>query len=151
MMKFYTKIINEKTKECLIINQVQAKQQNLEEMEVEFGYDGKPYLKGYVPEKTLEELKKEKIIELKDSRKIYKKSVIINGLDLETICNSQNLEADIILGIHPFNKEDTEMFKKEIMFISEFYDEKRKKIKNAKNQTALKNINVVFKKEEKKE
>ena len=43
------------------------------------------------------------------------------------------------------------MFKNEIKFISEFYDEKEKKINNAKNQTILKNINVVFKKEEKGE
>ena len=94
MMKFYTKIINEKTKEVLLINQEVAKQQNLEEMEVEFGYDGKAYLKGYASEKTLEELKKEKIEELKNSRD------------------------NIILGIHPFNEKDTEMFKNEIRFIS---------------------------------
>ena len=102
-------------------------------------------------EKTLEELKKEKIIELKNSRKIYRQSVLISGLDLETISNKQNLRDNIILGIHPFNEKDTEMFKNEIRFISEFYDEKEKKINNAKNQTTLKNINVVFKKEEKEE
>ena len=150
-MKFYTKIINEKTKEVLLINQIEAKKQGLQEMEVEFGYDGKAYLKGYIPEKTLEELKQEKILELKNSRKIYKQSVFINGLDLETICNKQNLKDNIILSIHPFNEKDTEIFKNEIRFISEFYDEKEKKINNAKSQTTLKNINVVFKKEEKKE
>lgn len=65
MMKFYTKIINEKTKECLIINQIEAKNQGLQEMEVDFGYDGKAYLKGYAPQKPLEELKEEKLNELK--------------------------------------------------------------------------------------
>ena len=63
MMKFYTKIINEKTKEVLLINQEDAKQQNLEEMEVEFGYDGKAYLEGYAPQKPQELIDKEKIAE----------------------------------------------------------------------------------------
>lgn len=91
MMKFYTKIINEKTKEVLLINQEDAKQQNLEEMEVEFGYDGKAYLKGYAPEKSIKELKQEKIRELKDNCSnyiysqypIHKQLNIANGLATE--------------------------------------------------------------------
>ena len=91
MMKLYTKIINEETKEVLLINQEDAKLQNLEEMEVEFGYDGKAYLKGYIPEKTLEELKQEKIRELKDNCSnyiysqypIHKQLNIANGLATE--------------------------------------------------------------------
>ena len=63
MMKFYTKIINEKTKEVLLINQEDAKQQNLEEMEVEFGYNSKAYLKGYAPQKPQELINQEKISE----------------------------------------------------------------------------------------
>ena len=62
-MKFYTKIINEKTKECLIINQIEAKKQGLQEIEVEFSYDGKAYLKGYAPQKPQELINQEKILE----------------------------------------------------------------------------------------
>lgn len=61
-MKIYTKIINNETKECLIINQVLAKQQRLELMDVEFGYNGKCYLLGYLPQQPLEELKQEKLV-----------------------------------------------------------------------------------------
>lgn len=63
----FTKIIGDGTKECLIINQIEAQKQGLQDMEVEFGYDGKMYLKGYAPQKPLEELKEEKIIVLKDN------------------------------------------------------------------------------------
>ena len=59
----FTKIINEETKECLIINQIKAKQQGLQEMEVEFGYDGKAYVKGYAPKKPQELINQEKIAE----------------------------------------------------------------------------------------
>ena len=62
-MKIYTKIINEETNECLIISQIEAKKQRLQEMEVEFGYDGKAYLKGYAPQKPQELINQEKISE----------------------------------------------------------------------------------------
>lgn len=62
-MKLYTKIINEDTKECLIINQIEAQKQELQEIEVEFGYDGKAYLKGYAPAKPQELINQEKIAE----------------------------------------------------------------------------------------
>jgi hypothetical protein len=97
-------------------------------------------------EKTLEELKQDKIEELKNSRKIYRQSVIINGIDLETICNKQNLRDNIILSIHPFNEKDTEIFKNEIRFISEFYDAKEKEINNTLKDE-IKNINTKFIKE----
>lgn len=103
--------------------------------------------------KTLEELKAEKIEELKNSRKIYKQSVLISGIDLETICNKQNLRDNIILSIHPFNEKDTEIFKNEIEFISKFYDEKKAEIKNAiilngiMVSKKLKKINTKFVKE----
>lgn len=63
MKKLYTKIINEETKECLIINQIEAEKQGLPEMEVEFGYDGKAYLKGYAPQEPQEPINQEKIAE----------------------------------------------------------------------------------------
>ena len=62
-MKLYTKIINEETKECLIINQIEAEKQGLQNMEVEFSYDGKAYLKGYAPQKPQELINQEKITE----------------------------------------------------------------------------------------
>lgn len=62
-MKLYTKIINKDTKECLIKNQIEAKKQGLQEMEVEFGYDGKAYLKGYASQKPQELINQEKITE----------------------------------------------------------------------------------------
>lgn len=99
-----------------------------------------------VKEKTIKELKEEKIQELKNSRKIYRQSVFINGIDLETICNKQNLRDNIILSIHPFNEEDTEIFKNEIRFISEFYDAKEKEINNI-SKDKIKNINTNFIKE----
>ena len=62
-MKLYTKIINKGTKECLIINQIEAKKQGLQDMEVEFSYDGKAYLEGYAPQKPQELINQEKIAE----------------------------------------------------------------------------------------
>ena len=62
-MKLYTKIINKDTKECLIINQIEAQKQGLQQMEVEFGYDGKAYLEGYAPQKPQELINQEKITE----------------------------------------------------------------------------------------
>ena len=82
-MKLYTKIINKDTKECLIINQIEAKKQGLQDMEVEFGYNGKAYLKGYAPQKPFEELKEEKIQELKNNcqKYIYSKYPIYKQLN----------------------------------------------------------------------
>lgn len=48
-----TKIINEDTKECLIVNQVEAaKSPDMTEIDVEQGYDGKIYVKGHAPGKS---------------------------------------------------------------------------------------------------
>ena len=88
-MKLHTKIINEETKECLIINQVLAKQQRLELMDVEFSYNGKCYLFGYAPQKPIEELKQEKLNFLNSETQkfiyakypIYKQLNIINPLN----------------------------------------------------------------------
>lgn len=66
---FY-KIIDEKTKKVdvgLGTNAEFYKSIGMIEGEVEQGYDGAYYLKGYAPQKPLEELKQEKIIVLKDN------------------------------------------------------------------------------------
>ena len=50
-----TKIINEETKEVLIMNQEEATElPDMVEMEIEQGYDGKVYVKGYAPAESVE-------------------------------------------------------------------------------------------------
>lgn len=133
-MKLYTKIINKDTKECLIINQVEARKQGLQNTEVEFGYDGKAYLKGYAPEKSLEELKQEKIKELKDncSNYIYSKYPIHKQLN---IANGLSTEEEI-----------TEMttFIQQARLICE---DKEQQINSVKTQKDLEKISTNFNQE----
>ena len=128
-----------------------AKQKGFVEREVEQGYDGGLYIKGYAPQKPLEELKAEKIKELKYKRDEYKKTIIINNYTLYEIDNSNNLKFNIIMGVHPFTAQDKADFEREINFISAFYDDKKEKINNATSKTNLAKIDLVFKKEEKEE
>ena len=90
----YAQIINEQTKQCdvgLGTDIKFFKSIGMEEMEVEQGYDNNWYLKGYAPKKTLEELKQEKIQELKNNCQkyiyskypIYKQINAANGLATE--------------------------------------------------------------------
>ena len=61
-MKKYAKIINEETKEVSVgtgTNSAFYKSIGMVEMEVEEGYDGSWYLKGYAPEKPIEQKKAE--------------------------------------------------------------------------------------------
>jgi len=58
-MLYYAKVINEKTKECLVPNQIEAKANNFEKLDVEIGYNGKFYLKDYVPTRPIDEIKEE--------------------------------------------------------------------------------------------
>ena len=133
-MKIYTKIINEETKECLVINQVEAKKQGLQDMEVEFSYDGKAYLKGYTPQKPLEELKQEKIRELKSncSNYIYSKYPIFKQLN-------------IAIGLAT-NEEVGQM----VSFIGKarlICEEKEQQINSAKTQKELEKISTNFNQE----
>lgn len=60
MTLFYSKLKDEKTKEYTVINQEEAKELGWEQNELDVGYDGHFYLKGYAPEKpalTYEEIK----------------------------------------------------------------------------------------------
>ena len=69
----YAKIINEKTKQCEVglgTNIAFYKNIDMTKLDVEQGYDGW-YLKGYAPQKPLEELKEEKIQELKNNCQNY--------------------------------------------------------------------------------
>ena len=89
----YAKVINSKTKQCDIglgTNIEFYKKIGMEEFEVEQGYDGW-YLKGHAPQKPLEDLKKERIQELKNNCQnyiyskypIYKQINVANGLATE--------------------------------------------------------------------
>ena len=150
----YAKITDKKTKQCEVglgTNVDFYKKIGMTELDVEQGYDGGWYLKGYAPQKPLEDLKKDKIQELKDKRDEYKKTIIINNYTLYEIDNSNNLKFNIIMGVHPFTAQDKADFKREINFISAFYDNKKEEINNATSKTNLAKIDLVFKKEEKEE
>ena len=102
------------------------------------------------PVKTIEELKEEKIQELKKERDIYKaKTFVKDGyslLDFEPFsCYNYFNLIRLKMG---WTQKDLDKFDEEHKFIADFYDTKKAEIKNAKNQTTLKNIDVVFKKEE---
>lgn len=58
-MLYYAKIKNENTKECFVPNQIKAKNDGWEQLDLDVGYDGKFYLKGYTPQKSDEEKQKE--------------------------------------------------------------------------------------------
>ena len=87
----YAKIINQKNKQCEVglgTNIVFYKKIGMTELDVVQSYDGNWYLKGYVPQKSLETLKREKIQELKTNCSafiyskypIYKQLNVANGL-----------------------------------------------------------------------
>lgn len=67
----YVKVINEKTKLCEVglgTNVSFYQSIGMTEQEVEQGFDGAWYLKGYAPEKPLDELKKAKRAEINQAR-----------------------------------------------------------------------------------
>ena len=64
----YAKIIDEETKLCEVgtgTNSEFYKSIGMTEMEVEQAWDGSWYVKGYVPEQPQEEIKAQRIVELK--------------------------------------------------------------------------------------
>lgn len=101
------------------------------------------------PVKTLEELKEEKIEELKKERDIYKSKTFIREgyslLDFEPFScyNYFNL----IRLKCSWKQEDLDKFDEEHKFIADFYDAKKAEINNATTKTKLKNINTKFVKE----
>lgn len=67
----YAQIIDEKTKKCSVgtgTNTAFYKSIGMVDMEVEQAYDGQWYVKGYAPSQPLEELKAQKLTELKSIR-----------------------------------------------------------------------------------
>lgn len=97
--------------------------------------------------KTLEELKLEKIEELKKEKNIYKRNTYIKGIRL--------IDIDPLSGkYHYFNlkdlkygwvQEDLDLYNAEIDFIANFYDNKELAINNAESKLEIDNISVVFK------
>ena len=70
-MKKYAKVINEETKACEVglgTNKAFYQSIGMTEMEVEQAYDGNWYLKGYAPQKPLDELKALKREEINQAR-----------------------------------------------------------------------------------
>ena len=82
MIKF-AKVVNQETKQCEVgtgTNTEFYKSIGMEEMEVEQAYDGQWYLKGYAPTQPLEEIKAEKVAEMKVERdKIQELPIEYNG------------------------------------------------------------------------
>ena len=58
-------LINEKTKEYQVLNQVEALQQNIPEVELDISYNGRFYAYGYAPAKPQELINQEEISSLK--------------------------------------------------------------------------------------
>ncbi|MBO4516736.1 hypothetical protein J5751_04900 [bacterium] len=145
-MKLYTIIINEETKEVLIINQEEAKSLGYEEMDVEFAYNNKAYVLGYAPEKPLELLKEEKIAELRKQRDIYKKKTYLKEgytmWDFEPYsCYNYN---NLVRLKYGWTQEDLDLFDAITSHIVSFYDSKKEAINNATTKEELDQIDVVF-------
>ena len=114
------------------------------EGEVEQGHDGW-YLKGYAPQKQLEELKQEKIQELKEKREEYKKTIFIkdkNLLDLED--KSKYYFDNLILGLCGYTATDLKEYKTYISNISKTYDDYKLKINNTTTKQELDKIIINF-------
>lgn len=99
--------------------------------------------------KTLEELKEEKIKELKKERDIYKSKTFIKEgyslLDFEPFsCYNYFNLMRLKCG---WTQKDLDKFDEEHKFIADFYDTKKAEINNATTKTKLKNINTKFVKE----
>lgn len=95
--------------------------------------------------KTLEELKQEKIRELKEKRDEYKKTIFIkdkNLLDLED--KSKYHFDNLILGLCGYTETDLKEYKTYINYISKIYDDYKLKINNAATKQELDKIIINF-------
>ena len=107
--------------------------QNLEEIEVDFSYNCKAYLKGYAPVKTLEELKEEKIQQLKNNCQNYIYSVypIYKQLNISNILDG-------------YTQDDKTKMNSFINSNRNIYKEKKELINNANSQEEIDNIDINF-------
>lgn len=143
----FCKIINEKTKKVdvgLGTNIEFYKLIGMVEGEVEQGYDGW-YLKGYAPQKPLEELKEEKISELKEKRDEYKKTIFIKDKNLLELEDKSKYHFDnLILGLCGYTETDLTEYKTYISNISKTYDDYKLKINKATTKQELDKIIINF-------
>ena len=134
----YAKVINEETKQCEVglgNNSEFYKSIGMTELDVEQGYYGW-YLKGYAQQKPLEELKAEKIQELKNNCMNYIYSVYPIYKQL-----------NIINPLSDYSNEDKEEMNIFIDKNRKICKEKEELIKKAKYEEELKKINIDFNKE----
>lgn len=100
-------------------------------------------------QKTLEELKKEKLQELKKVRDEFKKTIFIKEnislYDIENINDSPYLLINLLLGIGEFTSEDLELYKSKILSITKIYDTTKKLIENCNLKNLLEKIVINFK------
>lgn len=145
MTKKYAKIVNEDTKQCEVglgTNVDFYKKMGMTELDVEQGYDCGWYLKGYAPQKPLEELKAEKLAELKANRIVYKKATQINSNFTYWDCDAENNIYNfnnIINGICGWTEEERALFIEITEFIANKYDI----IKQAINEATLETIDSI--------
>ena len=95
--------------------------------------------------KTLEELKQEKIQELKEKRDEYKKTIFIkdkNLLELED--KSKYYFDNLILGLCGYTATDLKEYKTYISNISKTYDDYKLKINNTTTKQELDKIIINF-------
>lgn len=95
--------------------------------------------------KTLEELKQEKILELKEKRDEYKKTIFIKDKNLLELEDESKYHFDnLILGLCGYTETDLKEYKTYISNISKTYDDYKLKINNAATKQELDKIIINF-------
>lgn len=111
-------------------------------------WDGKLVFEGEeteVPQPTLEELKQEKIKELKQKRDEYKKTIFIkDGYTLDDFKINSNDYANLIRLKHGWAQEDLNKFDFETDKMVKKYDYYKNKISEAQSAAELNSINIEF-------
>ena len=95
--------------------------------------------------KTLEELKQEKISELKEKRDEYKKTIFIKDKNLLELEDKSKYHFDnLILGLCGYTATDLKEYKTYISNISKIYDDYKLKINKATTKQELDKIIINF-------
>lgn len=136
-MKKYCKVINQETKQVNIglgdnINFYKSIGYKLQEVEQD--YRGVWYLKGYAPQKTLEELKQEKLKELKQERDKYKEESNFNSFVFE------NLEFGLVEDVN----NEREKWRNFLKNLIKKYDDFKKQIINIQTEEEIINLKISF-------
>ena len=97
------------------------------------------------PVKTFEELKQEKISELKEKRDEYKKTIFIKDKNLLELEDKSKYHFDnLILGLCGYTETDLTEYKTYINNISKIYDDYKLKINNTTTKRELDKIIINF-------